>query len=370
VSTPLRVLLVVDPPALRERGAAPIESLAVALKLRGHALSAFGMPEPWSRLPVLAPIAKPAAPTPAAIAAEAPAILVAYGALSSAARAAARAARELRAVLVLIEAGQPRGESLSAAAAFDRLASKLLGGGVRQIAGAVAALDPLGRQRAAELGFRAEGIAILPEGVDLARFRPGLTSDYLWKHRVRGRILLYTGPLEPGRDLLNVVHAFARTVGQRHDWSFVATGDGTLRGELRAQADRLGVGDRVHFLPRPGTDELPGLFSASTLVAAPALGQAALGRQVARAMACGVPVLAADVPRLAWYVKSEESGLLVEPGSREGWIAALERAAGEPVLRRRWGERARTIAEQSFGLEALGAAFDGLVAAARGKSAA
>jgi glycosyltransferase involved in cell wall biosynthesis len=48
---------------------------------------------------------------------------------------------------------------------------------------------------------------------------------------------------------------------------------------------------------------------------------------------------------LHFLVEPEGSGLIV-PGDLEAWTTALRRAAMSPETRKRWGKRAREIAEE------------------------
>jgi glycosyltransferase involved in cell wall biosynthesis len=113
-------------------------------------------------------------------------------------------------------------------------------------------------------------------------------------------------------------------------------------------------------------DELPGLCSVSTLLAVPALDDAVRGRNIARAMACGLPVLASDRPILRALVEHESSGLLVPSGDLSAWTEALRRAAMSPDARRRWGRRGREIAERRLSWSHVATTFEVLISRARG----
>jgi glycosyltransferase involved in cell wall biosynthesis len=331
----LRIALVLDPINLRTKAGGHAPMLARELLGRGHHVRGFGVPA--------AAIPHSAADAPlgegglSGFGADA---IIAYDALSPSAVRGARAANVLGVPLILVESAlQERGKPLRRI--WNRIGRALWGGYVRSRAAGVIALDPVAAARALEMGFAADAIRVLPQGVDVGQFRPGLLSSWLPTHRVYGRILLYVGRLEEGRGVAVLIDAFAQTVGQRLDWNLVLAGDGPLELALRARVDRLGVASRVHFFPRPQSDELPGLMGGCTLLAVPATTDDVLGRQIPRAMACGLPVLASDRPRLASILKDDECGLLLESGSVEAWAAGLRRAAGAPAKRRRWGARAR-----------------------------
>lgn len=363
--TSLRIALVLDPITLASKAGEHPPQLAAELLGRGHVVRGFGAPP--GLIPRSGDEMEDGAAAPMTLPGFRPDVIVAYDALSSAAFRGARAARKLGCGLVLVEADPPGGGRFHERMLW-RSGEWLWGSYVRRTTHAVVALDPVARARALGEGFDPTRISILPQGVDLARFRPGLTSQLVASHRIRGRILLYVGRIELDRGLETLVAAFARTVGQREDWSLVLAGEGGARLRLRAMCDRLGVASRVHWLPRPRREELPGLLGASTLLAVPALDDRVLGRVVVRAMASGLPVLASDLERLRFFVLPEETGLLAPPGDVGAWAAAIRRAAGSPVVRRRWGARARAVAEEKLSWSGVAEAFETLLAEARERS--
>lgn len=289
-----------------------------------------------------------------------PDVLIAYDALSPAAWRGARTARKLGSTLLLVESALPQGgrwhERL-----FSRIGELLWGRYVRRTAGAVVALDELSRRHAIQEGFDSEIIRVIHYGVDTRVFRPGLTSTLVSHHRVSGRILLYVGKVEVNRGLEVLITAFASTVGMRSDWKLVIAGDGSLMASLKALTIRLGVGDRVHWIGRPREEELPGLMGASTLLAVPAEENQVVGRQVGRALACGLPVILSDVPRFAGLVEDSVTGCLVPPGNQQAWTEAIGRVASSPVARQRWAKAGRALAEQRLAWPTVAEQFEAVL---------
>ena len=353
MQTALRIALVLDPINLRTKAGGHAPMLARELLGLGHHVRGFGVPA--ASIPHSAPDA-PQGEGGGLRSFRADAI-IAYDALSPSSVIGARAAERAGVPLLLVEAAMPeRGKPLRRT--WNWLGRAFWGGYVRSKTAGVIALDPVASDHAIEMGFDAGLIRVLPQGVDVAQFRPGLLSSSLPSHRIFGRILLYVGRLDVGRGVEVLVDAFARTVGQRLDWNLVLAGEGPLEAALRARVDRLGVASRVHFLPRPQSAELPGLMGGSTLLAVPATTDEVLGRQIPRAMACGLPVLASRRPRLAALVEDEECGLLLDSGDADSWAAGLMRAAGAPAKRRRWGARAREIALKRLSWDQVAVGFE------------
>jgi glycosyltransferase involved in cell wall biosynthesis len=339
----LRIALLLDPLTQRSKGLDHAPKLARELLGRGHAVRGFGA------APGTIPHSSDATTETDAsgLASWRPDVLVAYDALSPTAWLGARTARKLDAALVLVEVGIEHPRRFHERG-LQWVGERLWGGYVRSSANALVALDPVAERLALKEGFPKESITTLAQGVSLERFRPGLSSALVSRQRIRGRILLYVGRLEESRGVRTLLQAFARTVGQRSDWALVLAGEGSDRASLRAAADRLGVAERVHWLARPRPEELPALIGASTLLAVPATDDSVRGKQIPRAMGCGIPVLASDLPRLRFFVEPDVTGLVAPPGDVRAWSEIIQRAASSPVARARWGHRAREIAVERF----------------------
>ncbi len=373
MSDSLRVALLLDPLSLfldepwslSVKFADQAKELGSELMGRGHVVRGFGAPP--GRIPRSGEDpAESASPSPlrGKIQKFQPDVIVAYDALSPAAVRGARMARKLSCALILVEGAiPPVGRPIQRA--LHRMGQWMWGPYVRRTADAVVALDPMARTQALNEGFEPRLIEVVPPGVDLKRFRPGLTSPLVARHHISGRILLYVGQLVSGRGLEVLVPAFARTVGQRSDWSLVLAGDGPAKARLRAMADRLGIAARVHWIGRPRPEELPGLMGASTLFAVPARDGSIMGQQVGRAMACGLPILASDLPRIRGRVEHEHTGLLVKPGDVEAWTEALGQAASSPMARKRWGANARAFAEAELDWARVSERFERIFETAR-----
>ncbi len=370
MSEPLRVSLLLDPlsvslapSGLSAKWASHAPELAREFLGRGYHVRGFGAPA--GLIPRSSPdeASEDGRTLGGKLRQFAPDVIVAYDALSPAALRGARMARSLGATLILVEGGWG-GRLAWKDRTLRRIGRSLWGVYVRRTAGAVVALDPWAEGVALREGFARELVRVIPHGVDVQAFRPGLASTLVARQRIRGRILLYIGKLAFERGVRELLAAFARTVGQRSDWNLVFAGDGPARAELRAMADRLGLGDRVHWVD-PRAEELPGLFGASTALAIPARGGEVVGRYAARALACGLPILASDLPNLRAFVEPERNGLLVALDAPGAWDGAIQHLASSPATRGRWARASRQLAVERYSWPAVATDFERLFEEAR-----
>ena len=361
----LRIALLVDPLTALVKGARHARELESELAHRGHQVRIFGLPtglmkagEPED----LSGIGK-ARFGPTTVLGFEPDALVAYDALSPVAMLGARIARRHALPLVLVEDGRMADGNIFRRSLW-RVGERMFGRVVRRTAGCLVALDPVAQEHAEHEGFEPETIRVLPTGVDVDRYRPGLASSLVARHRIRGRILLHAGSQETYAGVELLINAFARTVGQRGDWSLVLAGRRGAPPRRRACAHRNGVAARVHFI-RATEADLPALFSSATLLAQPAREDRSTGLSVVRAMAAGCPVVASDLPRMRHLVEPEASGLLAPPGDLVAWTQALQRVASSPEARKRWGRRGREIALERHSWRRLGADWERVIETAK-----
>ncbi len=345
----LRIALVLNPLTLRRMGGEHAPFLARELLGKGHAVRAFGDVAgdiPQSGFDEEA--GEGAAPLERiGLRGFDPDVIIAYDGHSPAAWRGARAARELKVPLVLVEAGFPAyGQPVERALRW--IGRVLWGRLVRRTVARVVALDHAAEQQAGERGFRASVVTVQPSGVDGGVFRPGLSSDVLHRNGIHGRVLLHMGRVEPGRGIEVLIQAFARSLGRLQGWSLVFCGNGSFRPGARAVAERLGIGAHVHSIGINIDAELPGLLASSTALLVPVLDDDVASLKIRRSMACGVPVVASDVARLSGLVLNDVNGLVVEAGDLEAWQAAISRLAADPARRERWGLGALRHAEERF----------------------
>ncbi|WP_416974309.1 glycosyltransferase [Streptomyces sp. 4F14] len=165
------------------------------------------------------------------------------------------------------------------------------------------AVSPTVADRLRRWGVPAPRIEVVPNGIDLARFR----FDPVARHRTRRRLGLpedaYViggiGRLNAGKRFDVLVEALA---GLPDDHWLLLVGGGPEESVLRRTAHEVGVADRVLFTGErpyvpdgsPGPD-LPSLTSAMDVLASPSPDEA-FGLAVVEALAAGLPVRYASCP--------------------------------------------------------------------------
>lgn len=144
------------------------------------------------------------------------------------------------------------------------------------------------------------------------------------------------------KNLPRLVRAFAPLPDH---WQLVILGEGPERDAIRAEADRLGVGHRLHlpgFVANP--DRVMGLFDIFALSS----DSEQFPISVVEAMAARLPVAAPRVGDVAAMAAHENLPFLTPPGDEGALTDALARLAADADLRARIGAANRTRAEAEY----------------------
>jgi glycosyltransferase involved in cell wall biosynthesis len=182
-------------------------------------------------------------------------------------------------------------------------------------------------------------------------------SEVSSRHGLRGPYILYVGTRERRKNLLGLVHAFARVaehhaeldlvlIGARPDVEARAVqGAGGWTGrELEEAIETLGLARRVRALGMVPRRDLPALYSAASLFAFPTLYEG-FGFPALEAMACGTPVVASNLSAIPEVLSG--AALLADPTDPDAFglamLAVLEDDTLKEGLRGRGLERARAF---------------------------
>ena len=105
----------------------------------------------------------------------------------------------------------------------------------------------------------------------------------------------------------------------------VVAGGGELLDDFRAQAARLGIAERVHFLGAVPHSGLPAVLRAADLLLLTTEPPESFGIVLIEAMAAGLPTIATEYPGVRAVVDEGETGLLVPTGDAGAVAGAIRR---------------------------------------------
>jgi phosphatidylinositol alpha 1,6-mannosyltransferase len=192
-----------------------------------------------------------------------------------------------------------------------------------------------------EHGLHAPARAI-SNGIDLKKFSPGPRNpDILRRFRLPTDcpIILHVNRLYEEKRI-NVLLDAVPLLRNRAHVALVSTGP--MEAELRAQVERLGITDRVSFLGFVNDDDLLELRRSSDLFAIPSEADLQ-SLATMEAMACGLPVVAANSYALPELAHHEKNGFLFRPGNSEEMAHYLDLLLEDEQLRARMGAESLAI---------------------------
>jgi glycosyltransferase involved in cell wall biosynthesis len=226
---------------------------------------------------------------------------------------------------------------------------------------AIVANSEAGRSYHEAIGYRPRRWVMIPNGVDVEKFRPD--TEARWQVRralgVSDESLLIglVARFDPMKDHAGFLTAARLTLDANPMAHFLLVGEGVTPNNRVLAAHVVGplVG-HVHLLGR--RDDVPRLMAALDILACSSFGEG-FPNTVAEAMACGVPCVVTDVGDAATIVG--EAGLVVPrqtPKALAGGFCAL--AAMDAAERHRLGRLARARIEQDFSLKRMVLAYETL----------
>lgn len=225
----------------------------------------------------------------------------------------------------------------------------------------IARMDAVVATSAATAGYLEREATVIHHGIDAGAFAPAPDRAAL-----RGDLDLPDGTLvgcfgrirpSKGTDLF--VDAMIPLLRDRPDLHAVVMGravdkDASFLAALRARAP-----DRVLFRPEVPVDSMPRWHAAMDLHVAPQRWEG-FGLTPLEAMACAVPVVAAEVGAFPEIVVDGETGRLVPREDAAALSAAIASLVDDAARRTDMGAAARARVERRFRLEDEAAALNAL----------
>ena len=184
---------------------------------------------------------------------------------------------------------------------------------------------------------------VIPNGVDVERFHPGVEPFERW--REPGRVnLLFVGRLDPRKGVQVLLDAMPEVVERtRGRARLLVVGDSYLRGKFEASVAGP-ARPHVHFLGHVPSADLARWYATGDLFVSPALGNESFGIVLAEAMASGRAVVASDIPGYRSVVQPGVNGVVVPPGDAGALARTLTSLVEDDDRRNALAQRGRARA--------------------------
>ena len=190
-----------------------------------------------------------------------------------------------------------------------------------------------------QLQIPEEKVDVIPNGVDLEKFKPIPTDEARKRLQLQGNPLLVSvGNLNPNKGfdkLIKSIRILTELENQK-DIHLVIIGEGDSRHSLQGLVRSLGLEERVSFVGGVPHEDLYLWYSAADVFCL-ASGREGWPNVLLEAMACSKPVVATSVGGIPEIVSSEEFGVLVKRNEMEiarGILQAISKEWNSQKIRR------------------------------------
>ncbi|PCH93474.1 MAG: glycosyl transferase family 1 [Bacteroidetes bacterium] len=189
-------------------------------------------------------------------------------------------------------------------------------------------------------------IKVIPFGIDIENFKHmSVEREFAQEDIVLGTIK----SLEKEYAIDVLIKAFSIVCDRNPQLQLklMICGEGSLRNDLEALCNKLGIVDRTTFTGLVAHDEVPRYLNMIDVFGCLSDNES-FGVAVAEAMACELPVVVSDVGGLPELVENGRSGSVVPPQSPVLAADAIEIFVLHPLVREKIGHNARLRIKTKF----------------------
>jgi D-inositol-3-phosphate glycosyltransferase len=205
-------------------------------------------------------------------------------------------------------------------------------------------------------------VGVVSCGVNMDLFHPvdkAIARQSLDLHDEK--VLLFVGRIDPLKGIEQLIKTVPLLKSNDSLRLLIVGGDENSRAELdelQRLTNKLHIGESVNFQGMVKQEQLPFYYSAADVCVVPSYYES-FGLVALESLACGTPVVAADVGDLKNIIRQGETGYVVEDNSPEKLTAGIETLLSNPQLdaestlsirasvsRYDWSEIARKIAAE------------------------
>ena len=159
-------------------------------------------------------------------------------------------------------------------------------------------------------GLPYEKINVVPNGVNLNLFN-GVERDYNFRRRFamdNEKIILFMGRLVYEKGIQHLIAAMPKILNGYHDAKLVICGKGGMMDELKAEANSLGISQKVYFAGYMNGKDVQRMYKAADIAVFPSTYEP-FGIVALEAMLSENPVVVSDIGGLNEIVQHRENGM-------------------------------------------------------------
>ena len=159
-------------------------------------------------------------------------------------------------------------------------------------------------------GLPYEKINVIPNGVNMNLFN-GIERDYNFRRKFamdNEKIILFMGRLVYEKGVQNLIAAMPKVLASYHDAKLVIAGKGGMLDELKAQADYLGISNKVYFAGYMAGKDVQRMYKAADISVFPSTYEP-FGIVALEGMLAERPIVVSDAGGLGEIVEHRVTGM-------------------------------------------------------------
>jgi glycosyltransferase involved in cell wall biosynthesis len=211
-------------------------------------------------------------------------------------------------------------------------------------------------------GFPESKLRVIPNGVDVERFRADETARSMlraeWNIDPARPVCTIVAALRPEKNHLRFLRIARLVKNSVSDSVFLVVGDGDIRPMLQKTARSLGLDSDVFFLG--SRSDVPQILAASDVFLLTSDNEAS-PVSILEAMACELPIVASDVGSVHQTVSQGGTGFLVPPPDEALFAQRVTQLLADARLRRDLGRAGRRHVVDNCSLDIMVRGYSNLI---------
>jgi glycosyltransferase involved in cell wall biosynthesis len=186
---------------------------------------------------------------------------------------------------------------------------------------------------------------LIRNGIDLEHF------NNVQNEKNNGTMnIMFCGRLLALKGLHNLIKAFGIIHGRNPDTHLTFVGGGNIE-HWKMTAKKSGLPhDALTFMGQMRYEDMPGIIRRGDVFVLPSMTES-MPLSLLEAMACGRSTVGSRVGGIPEIINHGENGFLVRPGDSNELASRISELVDDPVLRARFGNKARSDVEKNFNLK-------------------
>ncbi len=188
-----------------------------------------------------------------------------------------------------------------------------------------------------------EGEGLIAKAKALVNF---INNKYIKKDKAE---FIFVGGLDSAhyfKGLENLIKALSFLAG---NWSLNIIGDGNLQKFYEEEVYKVGLEKKIIFRGKLSDSELIRAYQEADCLVLPSINNnEAFGIVLVEAMACGLSLIASDLPGVRKVFENGRQGFLVKPGDVISLKESLEKIVNDKKLREEFSLASRELAEKKY----------------------